>query len=213
MIEVRVKKRLGDFQLDAAFTSDANVTAISGSSGSGKSTLLNAIAGLLRPDEGFIAIEGRTLFDSAHRINVAAHRRGIRVVFQDSRLFPHLTVRQNLLYGYWLAGRRSHMTLDEIVAMLGIGHLLKRRPRTLSGGERQRVALGRSLLANPAVLLLDEPLASLDQDRKDEVLPYLRRLVSTSHIPILYVSHQRDEIEALAQRVVRLEAGRVVNGG
>ncbi|MCC6948737.1 MAG: molybdenum ABC transporter ATP-binding protein [Bradyrhizobiaceae bacterium] len=213
MIEVRVRKKLGDFQLDAAFKSDANVTAISGPSGSGKSTLLGAIAGLLRPDEGFIAFDGRTLFDSARRISVPAHRRGIRVVFQDSRLFPHLTVRQNLLYGYWLAGRRSHRTLDEIVALLGIGHLLKRRPRTLSGGERQRVALGRALLANPTVLLLDEPLASLDQERKDDVLPYLRQLVSASHIPILYVSHQRDEIEALAQRVIRLEGGRVVNGG
>ena len=212
MIELRVRKKLGDFLLDAAFTSDANVTALSGPSGSGKSSLIAAVSGLMRPDEGTILLAGKTVFDSAKRINVPVHKRGIRVVFQESRLFPHLNVRQNLLYGRWLAGWRSRMTLEEIVGLLGIGHLLARRPRTLSGGERQRVAIGRALLANPEVLLLDEPLASLDQNRKDEVLPYLKRLVAESHIPILYVSHQRDEIEALAQRVIRLENGRVVNG-
>src|SRR5690606_14198077 len=148
-----------------------------------------AVSGLMRPDEGTILLAGKTVFDSAKRINVPVHKRGIRVVFQESRLFPHLNVRQNLLYGRWLAGWRSRMTLEEIVGLLGIGHLLARRPRTLSGGERQRVAIGRALLANPEVLLLDEPLASLDQDRKDEVLPYLKRLVAESHIPILYVSH------------------------
>ena len=212
MIEVRVKKKLGEFQLDAAFTSEANVTALSGPSGSGKSSVIAAVSGLLRPDEGFISLAGKTVFDSEKRINVPVHKRGIRVVFQESRLFPHLTVRQNLLYGHWLAGWKSSMTPDEIISLLGLGHLLARRPRTLSGGERQRVALGRALLADPQALLLDEPLASLDQARKEEVLPYLRRLVSDTRIPILYVSHQRDEIEALAQRVIRLESGTVVNG-
>jgi len=212
MIELRVKKKLGEFQLDAAFESDATITALSGPSGSGKSSLIAAVSGLLKPDDGFISLSEKIVFDSANRINVAVHKRGIRVVFQESRLFPHLTVRQNLLYGHWLAGWKSRVALAEIVALLGIDHLLARRPRTLSGGERQRVAIGRALLANPEALLLDEPLASLDEARKQEVLPYLRRLVSESRIPILYVSHQRDEIEALAQRVIRLENGRVVNG-
>ena len=212
MIDVRVRKRLGDFQLDAEFKSDAMITALTGPSGSGKSSLIAAIAGLLRPEEGSIRLCDRTVFDSAARIHVPPHKRGLRVVFQESRLFPHLSVRQNLLYGRWLAGRRSPVTLDEIVALFGLEHLLARRPRTLSGGERQRVALGRALLADPQALLLDEPLASLDEARKQEVLPYLRRLVSGSRIPILYVTHQRDEIEALAQRVIRLENGRVVNG-
>ena len=212
MIDVRVRKRLGDFQLDAEFKSDAMITALTGPSGSGKSSLIAAIAGLLRPEEGSIRLRDRTVFDSAARIHVPPHKRGLRVVFQESRLFPHLSVRQNLLYGRWLAGRRSPVTLDEIVALFGLEQLLARRPRTLSGGERQRVALGRALLADPQALLLDEPLASLDEARKQEVLPYLRRLVSGSRIPILYVTHQRDEIEALAQRVIRLENGRVVNG-
>ena len=212
MIDVRVRKRLGDFQLDAEFKSDAMITALTGPSGSGKSSLIAAIAGLLRPEEGSIRLRDRTVFDSAARIHVPPHKRGLRVVFQESRLFPHLSVKQNLLYGRWLAGRRSPVTLDEIVTLLGLEHLLARRPRTLSGGERQRVALGRALLADPQALLLDEPLASLDEARKQEVLPYLRRLVSGSRIPILYVTHQRDEIEALAQRVIRLEDGKVVNG-
>jgi molybdate transport system ATP-binding protein len=211
MIDMRVRKLLGDFKLDIEFCSDATVTALFGTSGSGKSSLIGMAAGLIRPDEGLIEIAGRTMFDSARSIDVPAHRRAIRVVFQESRLFPHFSVRQNLLYGYRLAGNRSPMSLEEIVALLGIEHLLSRRPRTLSGGERQRVALGRALLANPAALLLDEPLASLDQGRKDDVLPYLKKLVTETRIPILYVSHQRDEIEALAQCVVTLDRGRVVN--
>ncbi len=213
MIEVQVQKRLGDFQLDVAFTSDASVTALSGPSGSGKSTLIAAIAGLLRPDAGRVAIGRRTYFDSDSRIDVPVHKRDVRVVFQESRLFPHLSVRQNLLYGRWLTRpQKPGVSLDEIVALLGLEHLLKRRPRTLSGGERQRVALGRALLADPRALLLDEPLASLDQARKEEVLPYLRRLVREVRIPVLYVSHQRDEIEALAQRVIRIENGKVLAG-
>ena len=211
MITVQARKALGDFQLDAKFCSEATVTALFGPSGAGKSSLIGMVAGLIRPDEGFIEVAGRTVFESSRGIDVPAHRRGIRVVFQESRLFPHFSVRWNLLYGYWLAGRRSHMSFDEIVALLGIEPLLSRRPRTLSGGERQRVALGRALLANPAALLLDEPLASLDQARKEEVLPYLKRLVGETRIPILYVSHQRDEIEALAQCVVTLDNGRVVS--
>jgi molybdate transport system ATP-binding protein len=214
MIEVRVRKRLGEFLLDAEFTSDAEVTALSGPSGCGKSSLLAAIAGLLQPEYGRVVLSDRTYFDSAARINVPAHKRGIRIVFQESRLFPHLTVRQNLLYGRWLVrGNETSVPFEEIVALLGLEPLLKRRPRTLSGGERQRVALGRALLANPLALLLDEPLASLDEARKQEIVPYLRRLVRHSRIPIIYVSHQHDEIEALAQRVIRVENGKVVDGG
>jgi molybdate transport system ATP-binding protein len=213
MIDIRVRKTLGDFTLDIAFRSEANVTALVGPSGSGKSSVIGAVAGLLRPEHGHIGIGDRTLFDSESRVDVPAHRRDVRVVFQESRLFPHLSVRQNLLYGYWLAGGKSRMKLDQIVTLLGIDCLLARRPRTLSGGERQRVALGRALLACPAALLMDEPLASLDQARKDEVLPYLKRLVAETSIPILYVSHQRDEIERLAECVVTLDAGQVVNIG
>lgn len=211
MIELQVQKTLGDFKLDAAFRSDATVTALVGPSGSGKSSLIGAVAGLLKPERGSITVAGRTIFDSERRINVPAHRRRIRVVFQESRLFPHFSVRQNLLYGRWLAGADRRTSFDEIVSLLALERLLARRPRTLSGGERQRVALGRALLANPTALLLDEPLASLDAARKEEVLPYLQRLVAETRIPILYVSHQRDEIERLARCVVTLDAGRVVN--
>ena len=211
MIEARLQKVLGEFRLDAAFRSNATVTALVGPSGAGKSSLIGMVAGLMRPESGMIEVAGRTIFDSERRIDIPAYRRGIRVVFQESRLFPHLSVRHNLLYGHWLAGRKSRMSFDEIVLLLGIEHLLGRRPRTLSGGERQRVALGRALLANPAALMLDEPLASVDQARKEEVLPYLKRLVAEARIPILYVSHQQDEIESLAQCVVTLDKGRVVN--
>jgi molybdate transport system ATP-binding protein len=209
MFEIALRHRLGDFSLDAAFTSRSMVTALSGPSGSGKSTTLAAIAGLIRPASGRIAVGGRTLFDSEARAHVPAHRRGIRMVFQESRLFPHLTVRQNLLFGRWLAGKRADARFDEIVDLLGIEPLLSRRPRKLSGGERQRVALGRALLAEPAALLLDEPLASLDAARKNEILPFLARMVREANVPVLYVSHAEDEIAQLAQTIIRIDGGRV----
>lgn len=211
MIEVDIETKLGEFALAAKFESKAAVTALFGPSGAGKSSIINAIAGLLKPARGRIAVAGRTFYDSERQIDLPAHKRGVRVVFQESRLFPHLSVRQNLLYGFWFTGRKSSPSLDEVVALLGIGHLLARKPRTLSGGERQRVAIGRALLANPVALLLDEPLASLDEARKDEILPYLERLVAQTKIPILYVSHVREEIERLADLVVHLDTGRVTS--
>ncbi len=213
MFEVSVKKRLGDFSLDVSFESKAPVTALFGPSGSGKTSVSNAISGLLKPDSGRIVVGGKVLFDSAGRINIPVHRRRMRVVFQESRLFPHLNVRQNLLFGRWLARKKIDGEFDEIVHLLGIEKLLKRRPRTLSGGERQRVAIGRALLADPAALLMDEPLASLDQARKQEIFPYLERLVASAKVPILYVSHAREEIERLAQAVVTIEDGRVKSVG
>jgi molybdate transport system ATP-binding protein len=208
MFDVMVRKTLGDFVLDARFKSNAAVTALFGPSGAGKTSIVNAIAGLLTPAQGRIAIGDALLFDSEKAINVPAHKRRVRVVFQESRLFPHLSVRQNLLYGRWIAGHASGK-LDEVVQLLGLEDLLARRPRSLSGGERQRVAIGRALLADPMALLLDEPLSSLDEARKQEILPYLERLVGAAKIPIVYVSHAREEIERLAGTVVIMDGGRV----
>jgi molybdate transport system ATP-binding protein len=208
MFDVAVRKVLGDFVLDARFKSEAAVTALFGPSGAGKSSIVNAIAGLLTPERGRIVVGDTLLFDSEKAINVPAHKRRVRVVFQESRLFPHLNVRQNLLYGRWIAGSAGGK-LDEVVRLLGLEGLLARHPRTLSGGERQRVAIGRALLADPMALLLDEPLSSLDEARKREILPYLEKLVGTARIPILYVSHAREEIERLARTVVTMDGGRV----
>jgi molybdate transport system ATP-binding protein len=208
MFDVAVRKVLGEFVLDARFRSDATVTALFGPSGAGKTSIVNAIAGLLTPERGRIAVGDALLFDSDSDTGIPAHKRRVRVVFQESRLFPHLSVRQNLLYGRWIAGRASGK-LDEVVQLLGLEELLARRPRTLSGGERQRVAIGRALLADPMALLLDEPLSSLDDARKREILPYLEKLVAAAKIPILYVSHAREEIERLAGTVVTLDGGRV----
>jgi molybdate transport system ATP-binding protein len=208
MFDVMVRKILGDFVLDARFRSEAAVTALFGPSGAGKTSIVNAIAGLLTPERGRIAVGESLLFNSENGTDIPVHRRRVRVVFQESRLFPHLSVRQNLVYGRWIAGRAGG-NLDEIVRLLGLEDLLSRRPRSLSGGERQRVAIGRALLADPMALLLDEPLASLDEARKREILPYLEKLVGAARIPILYVSHAREEIERLAGTVVTLDGGRV----
>jgi molybdate transport system ATP-binding protein len=209
MFDISVGTLLGEFDLDASFKSETMVTALSGPSGSGKSSIVAAIAGLIAPKRGRITVNGETLFDSEARINVPAHKRGVRIVFQESRLFPHFTVAQNLMFGRWLAGKKRDQQFDEVVALLGIEPLLSRRPRKLSGGERQRVAIGRALLAEPRALLLDEPLASLDAGRKNEIIPYLARFVGGAKIPVLYVSHVQDEIERLAQTIVKIEGGRV----
>lgn len=213
MFDVAIQKTLGDFLLDVRFDSKAPVTALFGPSGSGKTTVGNAISGLLKPDAGKIEVGDRLLFDSETRSSIPVHRRRVRVVFQESRLFPHLNVKQNLLYGRWLSRKSGGSEFDEVVRLLGLENLLKRRPRTLSGGERQRVAIGRALLADPAALLMDEPLASLDQARKQEIFPYLEKLVATAKIPILYISHVQEEIERLAQTVVVLDQGRVKSVG
>ena len=212
-LDVRLRHAFAGFTLDVAFTAPAGVTALFGRSGSGKTTVINAVAGLLRPDAGRIASDGRALFDSAGRVNVAVHRRRLGYVFQDARLFPHLTVRQNLLYGRWFAPRGPGEPLEHVLDLLGIEPLLARRPGALSGGERSRVAIGRALLSNPAMLLLDEPMAALDEARKAEILPYLERLRDETQVPILFVSHAIAEVARLATTIVVLEAGHVLRAG
>jgi len=208
MIRFDARLQRGDFALDLRFDSDSGALALFGPSGSGKSTALGLIAGLLRPDRGRIVLGEHVLFDSEAGIDVAPHRRRIGMVFQDALLFPHLTVRQNLMYGRWFAGRRDAARLEPIVDLLGIGHLLGRGPAGLSGGERQRVAIGRALLSSPRLLLFDEPLASLDYERRLEILPYILRLHEQLGIPFVYVSHAIDEVARLADRVIVLERGR-----
>jgi molybdate transport system ATP-binding protein len=215
MLEVAVTKRRGDFRLEASFSMPGpGVVALFGRSGCGKTTLVDAIAGLLEPDAGRLRLGGETLLDTAAGIDVPAERRGIGYVFQDARLFPHRDVLGNLRYGEKRArGAQAAATLDEVVALLGLAPLLARRPGLLSGGERQRVAIGRALLARPRLLLLDEPLASLDAARRGEVLPYLEKLRERFAIPIVYVSHQFDEVLRLATHLVVMDGGRVIAGG
>jgi molybdate transport system ATP-binding protein len=214
MLEVDVACPLGSLALEARFRADTGVTALFGRSGAGKTSIINAIAGLLRPRQGRIALDGEALFDSRRGIDLPRHRRRIGYVFQEARLFPHLTVRQNLLYGRWFTPRGQRRGgLDEVVGLLGIAPLLARRPGTLSGGEKQRVAIGRALLASPRLLLMDEPLASLDHQRKAEILPYLDRLRGESRVPIVYVSHALDEVTRLADTLVIVSDGRVAAVG
>jgi molybdate transport system ATP-binding protein len=214
MLRVDVSKRLGDFAIEASFASEGRVTGLFGASGAGKTSLINMIAGLLRPDRGVIAVDGETLDDTSTRTHVAAHRRRIGYVFQDARLFPHLDVRGNLDYGR----RMNHLTEDgalwrRVTELLDIGHLLDRRPGRLSGGERQRVALGRALLSQPRLLLMDEPLGSLDEERKEDILPYLVRLRDEAGIPMVYVSHDASEMRKLATQIAIIQRGRVTAFG
>lgn len=214
MLNVAVRHAFPGFALDVAFDAPPGVTALFGRSGSGKTTVVNAVAGLLRPDAGRIALDGRVLSDSAARVWLPPHRRRIGYVFQEGRLFPHLTVRQNLLYGRWFARhRRRGGDIDRVVEMLGLGPLLDRAPAGLSGGERQRVGIGRALLAEPDLILADEPLAALDAPRKAEILPYLERLRDEAGVPILYVSHAVAEVARLATTIVVLHEGRVQSAG
>ena len=205
----------GGFSLDASFAAPTpGVTALFGPSGCGKTTILSAVAGLLRPDRGRVALDGRVLLDVAHGVWAAPEKRRCGVVFQDARLFPHMSVEANLLFGLRRAPRRAEGPgFREVVALLGVGHLLKRRPAALSGGEAQRVALGRALLSRPRLLLMDEPLAGLDAPRRAEVLPFLARLRDAAGLPILYVTHALDEVDALADTLVLLEDGRVAAEG
>jgi molybdate transport system ATP-binding protein len=186
MLKVKAIKKLANFALDAEFSSDSGITALFGRSGSGKTTLVNAIAGLVRPDRGAIEINGECLFDSARGIDVPVESRRVGYVFQEGRLFPHLTVRGNLNYGYELArANERYVAVDKVVDLLGLAHLLERRPANLSGGEKQRVAIGRALLASPRVLLMDEPLASLDTLRKRRDPAYIERLHDEIKVPIV----------------------------
>lgn len=217
------------FALNVAFEAPRGVTALFGRSGAGKTTVVNALAGLLRPTSGRITLNGRVLFDSAAGIFIPPHHRKIGYVFQDARLFPHLSVRANLLYGrrFWSLARRAERgahsaaggaqnpqaLFAHIVALLDLEPLLPRSPQALSGGERQRTAIGRALLAHPDMLLMDEPLAALDLARREEILPYLERLRDEIGLPILYVSHALEEITRLATTLVVLEGGAVTRAG
>ncbi|MGA2637445.1 molybdenum ABC transporter ATP-binding protein [Methylocella sp.] len=210
MIEVDVGLDLGTFRLSVAFADGQGITALFGQSGSGKSLTLNLIAGLLRPDRGFIRLDGEPLVDVAKGVFVPPHRRRIGLVFQDSNLFPHMSVKQNLLYGRWFAPKFSReIEFDAVIDTLGIGGLLARRPARLSGGERQRVAIGRALLSCPKLLLFDEPLAALDMARKLEIMPLIERIRHEFKVPIVYVSHAVEEVMRLAASVVVLENGKV----
>lgn len=212
-LSVRFAHRFGDFVLDVAFEAPAGVTALFGRSGSGKTSVINAVAGLIRPEAGRIQLGETVLFDAERRISVPVHRRRLGYVFQEGRLFPHLNVRQNLTFGRWFAPRGPGESFDHVVGMLGIDGLLERKPGGLSGGEKQRVAIGRALLANPRLLLMDEPLAALDEDRKAEILPYLERLRGETDIPVLYVSHSMAEVARLATTLVLMDKGRVIRSG
>lgn len=214
-LDVDVDHRRGSFRLQARFTAAPGLTALFGRSGSGKTSLVNIVGGLIRPDRGRIAVDGQTLVDTERGVFVPAHRRRIGYVFQDSRLFPHLSVRRNLLYGRWFARGDGGATADlgAVVELLGIGHLLERDPDSLSGGEKQRVAIGRALLARPRLVLMDEPLASLDESRRSEILPYIERLRDEAGVPILYVSHSVAEVARLATTVVIMSEGTVTAVG
>jgi molybdate transport system ATP-binding protein len=215
MLELAVRASLGGFTLDAELsTPEVGITALFGRSGSGKTSLLNMIAGLRRPEAGRIVAGGRVLFDSRAGINLPPERRRIGYIFQEGRLFPHLTVRGNLAYGMRLApAAERYVGFDQVVALLGIADLLDRRPASLSGGEKQRVAIGRALLASPRLLLMDEPLAALDEPRKAEILPFIERLHGEIAVPIVYVSHAIDEALRLADTLAVMEAGRILAMG
>jgi len=206
MISIAIKKRLGDFELDVQIEAPKGVTAVFGRSGSGKTSVVNAVAGLLQPDAGRIAVGNVVLFDKAAKTQLLPHRRRIGYVFQDARLFPHMSVMRNLSYG------GSH-DAERVIDVLGLGQLLDRMPAGLSGGERQRVALGRALMCDPQLLLMDEPLAALDAPRKAEILPFIERLRDEVRIPMLYVSHDVSEVARLATTLAVIEGGRVTASG
>ena len=215
MISVDIIHRLGSFTLATKFeTGTRGITAIFGRSGAGKTSIVNVLAGLLQPRSGRIEIDGHVLLDTENRINVPPEKRRLGYVFQESRLFPHYSVRRNLTYGMLRTpNAERRVDFDHVVGVLGIEALLDRKPRSLSGGERQRVALGRALLPSPNLLLMDEPLASLDASRKQEILPFIERLRDHFHIPMVYVSHDMDEIIRLADTLILIDEGRVAAMG
>jgi len=205
MLDLDLHLQRGSFTRQVRIQSDARVLALTGPSGAGKTSVLNAIAGLLRPRSGRIVVDGQVLFDSERRVDLPMHRRRIGYVFQEARLFPHMDVQRNLRYGGHVQAQAARFGFDAVVELLGIASLLQRRPRNLSGGEAQRVAIGRALLSQPALLLLDEPLSALDAARRGELIPYLRRVCTETGLPMLYVSHHPDEVQQLADGVHVLE--------
>ena len=213
-IDVDITHRLGDFQIGAKFKSTGRLTALFGASGSGKSSVISMIAGLIRPNVGRITVDERVMIDTTRSVNVPSHKRRIGCVFQEARLFPHLSVRQNLAYGQWFATAKDRTTdTARVIDLLGVGELLERMPNRLSGGEKQRVAIGRALFSSPKLLLMDEPLAALDQARKAEILPYIERLRDETQIPIIYVSHSVAEVARLATDIVVISNGKVTACG
>jgi ABC-type molybdate transport system, ATPase component len=211
-LTVDLLHRFPDFELRAAFQAPRGLTAICGPSGAGKTTLINSLAGTISPSQGYIEINQRVLFDSKHHINLPPQERRVGYIYQDARLFPHLTVGQNLQLGRWFRKLPTAPEKTEhIIAMLGLDGLNKRRPSTLSGGEKQRVAIGRALLSEPEYILADEPLSSLDLPRKLEIIPYFERLRDEMQIPIIYVSHHVEEIERLATTVLSLSGGQMAD--
>ena len=209
---VDVTKKQGEFLVKVRFEGKPDgITALYGPSGSGKTSLINMVAGLVRPDTGRIVIGEKCVFDSTEKIHLAPEKRRIGYVFQEDRLFPHLRIRSNLTYGMRLVPQEDRkIPLEQVVDLLGISHLLERRPKNLSGGEKQRVAIGRALLISPAALLMDEPLASLDQARKEELLPYIAMINREFSTPVLYVSHALQEIRSLTDRIVWLQNGSIL---
>lgn len=213
-LEVEFRHSQGGFALDVACRADNGIQALFGPSGAGKSTVIMAVAGLLKPRQGRIVLNNEVLFDSAAGIHMPPRLRRIATVFQDGRLFPHLTVRDNLFYGWKRNGRLVPMEqAGRLIDLLGLSGFLDRRPGDLSGGERQRVALGRALLMGPRLILLDEPLSALDQNRKQEILPYLEFLRDEAHIPMLYVSHAMEEVVRLADRLILIDQGHIAAEG
>lgn len=210
MFDVRIRKQVGTFPITADFSvHKPGVTALFGPSGAGKSSVIHMMAGLLRPDDGYIRVQDRDLFHKEKGIHLPPERRRIGCVFQDARLFPHMKVQTNLTYGMRLVPESQRfIDFSAVVDLLGIGHLLDRRPAKLSGGEKQRVAIGRALLTSPRLLLMDEPLAALDADRKRDLLPFIQDLSRKFQVPILYVSHAVDEIRCLADRMILMKEGK-----
>lgn len=210
MLEFDLQWQRGNFTLQACARMASRVTGLCGASGAGKSTLLALIAGLQRPDSGRLVLDDKVLVDTQKKIFLPPEKRHIGLVFQDAQLFPHLSIQNNLLYGFHrLKPEERHFSLEEIVGLLEIGHLLERHPRLLSGGEKQRVALGRALLYSPRLLLLDEPLSSLDEKRKQQILPFLLRVRDELKMPMLFVSHVQEEVRYLTETIWLIEDGRL----
>jgi molybdate transport system ATP-binding protein len=211
LLDVKVEKSFGDFSISMNFSLDqSGVTVLFGKSGAGKTTLINMIAGLLSPDEGFITSDGRVFFDSSRGFSLPPEKRGLGYVFQQHRLFTHMSVENNLLFGPRFCGRPFDCGYwDRVVEVLGIGHLLTRMPNSLSGGESQRVAIGRALLACTSFLLMDEPLSSLDAERKEDLIGYISSIPQKFGIPVIYVTHAKEELSRLADRVLVISGGRV----